>query len=156
MPCACWIGPPASGDIRGQCEPTTARGLPAATSASTSTGSLRWCRPARLSASGGEITTRPVRTAAVASSRRHGSPPTIGAKAASPRYLQRRALPVITDTADGAGQGAQTLCPGRPREPTGLIFDRRLAKRSEEHTSELQSLMRISYAVFCLKKKNNT
>src|SRR3546814_4670400 len=30
------------------------------------------------------------------------------------------------------------------------------AVRSEEHTSELQSLMRISYAVFCLKKKNNT
>src|SRR3546814_3480073 len=32
------------------------------------------------------------------------------------------------------------------------VFDHRLA-RSEEHTSELQSLMRISYAVFCLKKK---
>src|SRR3546814_10007500 len=36
----------------------------------------------------------------------------------------------------------------------------RVARRSEEHTSELQSLMRISYAVFCLKKKkkktNNT
>src|SRR3546814_3400425 len=31
---------------------------------------------------------------------------------------------------------------------------RLLARRSEEHTSELQSLMRISYAVFCLKKKN--
>src|SRR3546814_5949760 len=31
---------------------------------------------------------------------------------------------------------------------------RRLPHRSEEHTSELQSLMRISYAVFCLKKKN--
>src|SRR3546814_1535859 len=30
------------------------------------------------------------------------------------------------------------------------------AFRSEEHTSELQSLMRISYAVFCLKKKTNT
>src|SRR3546814_5805031 len=30
-----------------------------------------------------------------------------------------------------------------------------MAQRSEEHTSELQSLMRISYAVFCLKKKNN-
>src|SRR3546814_5798017 len=29
------------------------------------------------------------------------------------------------------------------------------AQRSEEHTSELQSLMRISYAVFCLKTKNN-
>src|SRR3546814_9368439 len=31
--------------------------------------------------------------------------------------------------------------------------DRRARGRSEEHTSELQSLMRISYAVFCLKKK---
>src|SRR3546814_6888177 len=30
------------------------------------------------------------------------------------------------------------------------------ANRSEEHTSELQSLMRISYAVFCLKKKKHT
>src|SRR3546814_10265902 len=30
----------------------------------------------------------------------------------------------------------------------------RILRRSEEHTSELQSLMRISYAVFCLKKKN--
>src|SRR3546814_5728982 len=36
-------------------------------------------------------------------------------------------------------------CPDRPM--------RRFAGRSEEHTSELQSLMRISYAVFCLKKK---
>src|SRR3546814_4611052 len=36
----------------------------------------------------------------------------------------------------------------------GKRFD--LVQRSEEHTSELQSLMRISYAVFCLKKKNNT
>src|SRR3546814_7889047 len=35
-----------------------------------------------------------------------------------------------------------------------LARDRR-GQRSEEHTSELQSLMRISYAVFCLKKKNN-
>src|SRR3546814_7928319 len=32
--------------------------------------------------------------------------------------------------------------------------DRERYDRSEEHTSELQSLMRISYAVFCLKKKN--
>src|SRR3546814_3140482 len=32
----------------------------------------------------------------------------------------------------------------------------RVEVRSEEHTSELQSLMRISYAVFCLKKKNTT
>src|SRR3546814_10276226 len=37
---------------------------------------------------------------------------------------------------------------GAPRRPKGV------SPRSEEHTSELQSLMRISYAVFCLKKKN--
>src|SRR3546814_3591875 len=36
-----------------------------------------------------------------------------------------------------------------------LQCDFRIASRSEEHTSELQSLMRISYAVFCLKKKTN-
>src|SRR3546814_4003956 len=36
------------------------------------------------------------------------------------------------------------------------IFGMRASARSEEHTSELQSLMRISYAVFCLKKKNTT
>src|SRR3546814_2052693 len=35
----------------------------------------------------------------------------------------------------------------------GRLLDKR---RSEEHTSELQSLMRISYAVFCLKKKKKT
>src|SRR3546814_2337183 len=35
-------------------------------------------------------------------------------------------------------------------------FAQALVNRSEEHTSELQSLMRISYAVFCLKKKNHT
>src|SRR3546814_2627190 len=34
--------------------------------------------------------------------------------------------------------------------------DNNLSGRSEEHTSELQSLMRISYAVICLKKKNKT
>src|SRR3546814_7808381 len=35
----------------------------------------------------------------------------------------------------------------------GIDVEATLAGRSEEHTSELQSLMRISYAVFCLKKK---
>src|SRR3546814_8292506 len=41
--------------------------------------------------------------------------------------------------------------------PPGLTgFGNRMVGRSEEHTSELQSLMRISYAVFCLKKKNDT
>src|SRR3546814_3973778 len=36
-----------------------------------------------------------------------------------------------------------------------LLSSAQLEERSEEHTSELQSLMRNSYAVFCLKKKNN-
>src|SRR3546814_6824048 len=35
------------------------------------------------------------------------------------------------------------------------VTEKAVASRSEEHTSELQSLMRISYAVFCLKKKKN-
>src|SRR3546814_6602300 len=39
------------------------------------------------------------------------------------------------------------------RTGVGAIVDK--LARSEEHTSELQSLMRISYAVFCLKKKKN-
>src|SRR3546814_5760383 len=39
--------------------------------------------------------------------------------------------------------------------PVGVEFDPDELLRSEEHTSELQSLMRISYAVFCLKKKKN-
>src|SRR3546814_7015914 len=41
------------------------------------------------------------------------------------------------------------------RALTGLVRDFPELRRSEEHTSELQSLMRISYAVFCLKKKNH-
>src|SRR3546814_8703570 len=46
----------------------------------------------------------------------------------------------------------------RPREGKMAVRPVRLIAlpRSEEHTSELQSLMRISYAVFCLKKKKNT
>src|SRR3546814_1080204 len=48
---------------------------------------------------------------------------------------------------DGAGLVEDDWCIGVEREPPG--------ERSEEHTSELQSLMRISNAVFCLKKKTN-
>src|SRR3546814_6851691 len=41
------------------------------------------------------------------------------------------------------------------RQTVMLGYSDSAKDRSEEHTSELQSLMRISYAVFCLKKKNN-
>src|SRR3546814_7713307 len=53
-----------------------------------------------------------------------------------------------------AGVAGTDLAPGdasAPAPPGNWYADR----RSEEHTSELQSLMRISYAVFCLKKKTN-
>src|SRR3546814_5147435 len=54
-----------------------------------------------------------------------------------PDFRRRRSRP--------PGGGGDPLPPGGHRPA--------LADRSEEHTSELQSLMRISYAVFCLKKK---
>src|SRR3546814_8099817 len=60
------------------------------------------------------------------------------------------------------GTGWQARCRRSPVRPTGhevLILSSgppACVCRSEEHTSELQSLMRISYAVFSLKKKNNT
>src|SRR3546814_6303973 len=59
----------------------------------------------------------------------------------------------------GSGRISITITPA-PASPIASI-DRCRRRflgpgRSEEHTSELQSLMRISYAVFCLKKKNTT
>src|SRR3546814_9185357 len=53
---------------------------------------------------------------------------------------------ILCKTVGKSSRKAQCLC----RWFAGL------RDRSEEHTSELQSLMRISYAVFCLKKKKNT
>src|SRR3546814_3127333 len=50
--------------------------------------------------------------------------------------------------------GEQAINAGVDMDMQGAVYMENLAKsRSEEHTSELQSLMRISYAVFCLKKK---
>src|SRR3546814_4105496 len=45
--------------------------------------------------------------------------------------------------------------PGQPQTAHRVAVDLVQRARSEEHTSELPSLMRISYDVFCLKKKNN-
>src|SRR3546814_6155344 len=60
------------------------------------------------------------------------------------------------DDLRGIGQVGLALGPVR-RSIIGEVWRpaRDPRPRSEEHTSELQSLMRISYAVFCLKKKNN-
>src|SRR3546814_10783289 len=58
-----------------------------------------------------------------------------------------RARPLRRSTAAEWMSGAQH------KTPKAVGFSRLKLSRSEEHTSELQSLMRISYAVFCLKKK---
>src|SRR3546814_279691 len=69
------------------------------------------------------------------------------AKQAIPHLKPHRILPY-------RNHGGFDECPQRvASRPSALHF--LLSLRSEEHTSELQSLMRISYAVFCLKKKNN-
>src|SRR3546814_7881165 len=52
---------------------------------------------------------------------------------------------------DGEDDGGDDLRDDREEDATAPIS---ISGRSDEHTSELQSLMRISYAVFCLKKKN--
>src|SRR3546814_1320265 len=65
-----------------------------------------------------------------------------------------------------SGKAAFRICPPRsaqashtrsrrPASPPSSAMSWTASQRSEEHTSELQSLMRISYAVFCLKKKKN-
>src|SRR3546814_2246165 len=64
--------------------------------------------------------------------------------------------------AQAQASGLDFVCWGSPGSPfhwmrsENDIGGQLAAERSEEHTSELQSLMRISYAVFCLKKKNKT
>src|SRR3546814_1951669 len=54
---------------------------------------------------------------------------------------------------DGRGNSGWPRPLRVPCDPRRTVGCARIVLRSEEHTSELQSLMRISYAVFCLKKK---
>src|SRR3546814_10588105 len=64
--------------------------------------------------------------------------------ASSPlRRVSTAPAAAIASARSGTGRAAHSSCASAA------------AARSEEHTSELQSLMRISYAVFCLKKKNH-
>src|SRR3546814_2320524 len=90
---------------------------------------------------------------------------------ADPRRLDRRAgnlvparIQLAHDRPAGDPRGDAGPLPGRralravPLHPArgAALGPVRRGLRSEEHTSELQSLMRISYAVFCLKKKKKT
>src|SRR3546814_4436808 len=63
-----------------------------------------------------------------------------------------RSDPVVVPAATSAAADAMPAAVPGAAAPTVTAGDD--MQRSEEHTSELQSLMRISYAVFCLKKKN--
>src|SRR3546814_1381467 len=60
----------------------------------------------------------------------------------------------IADVDRGFAVGDEAAAPPRPGMAELCPVIDASGGRSEEHTSELQSLMRISYAVFCLKKKN--
>src|SRR3546814_9641265 len=78
--------------------------------------------------------------------------PLIGARQRRGRVALMKPLARDRRVVEIVGQG------GKPRRGFGPVVERRLKRRrdrrgfrSEEHTSELQSLMRISYAVFCLK-----
>src|SRR3546814_1401717 len=53
-------------------------------------------------------------------------------------------------------RGSNPICRAKARLRDRRVRQRSCRLRSEEHTSELQSLMRSSYAGFCLKKKNHT
>src|SRR3546814_9238570 len=68
----------------------------------------------------------------------------------APRHGRRRRRPSTPPSPGGGARETRRArrgrCPKASQNPA--------AARSEEHTSELQSLMRISYAVFCLTKKN--
>src|SRR3546814_1575885 len=78
-------------------------------------------------------------------------------------HRSRRTIPTRRSDRLSSGTIAQNSRPATQRAGCFHVFIRRILvtvdrksgnfTRSEEHTSELQSLMRISYAVFCLKKK---
>src|SRR3546814_9475803 len=82
-----------------------------------------------------------------------------GGRAAVRRAVPRRRIFPVTDRGRPRarrGHRRRDQRSAASRRVSITVFtsaQRRLGCRSEEHTSELQSLMRISYAVFCLKKK---
>src|SRR3546814_1628291 len=66
-------------------------------------------------------------------------------------YWSAMPTAAITESSENTMSMTAICAITAPKVATGLVW--MSSDRSEEHTSELQSLMRISYAVFCLKKK---
>src|SRR3546814_3086129 len=92
--------------------------------------------------------------------RRHPRGGGTGAQRAERPQAARRASeashPVVPAAADGESSRLKPLLQDQGLAASvAPAWRPRWLPRSEEHTSELQSLMRISYAVFCLKKPNN-
>src|SRR3546814_7170598 len=94
-----------------------------------------------------------------------GITPRHGGRAGRQPVYGEEAAAQIGSGGSGGGRHEQTTTvrasERTARDPSGGNLDDEVelsprGVRSEEHTSELQSLMRISYAVFCLKKKTNT
>src|SRR3546814_9300929 len=78
--------------------------------------------------------------------------------------LGNEAMTALALAESALARGKYEEARGRAEHASGLLQENTapwlraqdlMNERSEEHTSELQSLMRISYAVFCLKQKNN-
>src|SRR3546814_4215598 len=73
----------------------------------------------------------------------------------APERIVAKCLPELVDGDDRALAGQQLVdAVEQVEHQRRADVDAQIQRRSEEHTSELQSLMRISYAVFCLKKTN--
>src|SRR3546814_1954811 len=86
----------------------------------------------------------------------HAAPSRLPARDSADRPRSSRAVRVPSSWAF-LDSLLKEVCPPAPTIHQGLSPCNAFpASRSEEHTSELQSLMRISYAVFCLKKKTTT
>src|SRR3546814_1915920 len=96
------------------------------------------------------------RCAGVRRQQDHGPRPGDRGARASPAAEVRQRLGGLDRQSAGTqrlGASAGQSCAAEPQEEQRGRQLRFRPQRSEEHTSELQSLMRISYAVFCLKKK---
>src|SRR3546814_6178783 len=94
---------------------------------------------------------------------RKESTPRLRARRVAPGSRSRRDFPrghpALAENAAhpcAAPCGSDPPAPPLRRGPEGQVQGQEQGQRSEEHTSEIQSLMRIQYAVFCLKKKKIT
>src|SRR3546814_3611633 len=72
------------------------------------------------------------------------------------RWLEPYTEPTLRQWAREGITHVDVMCPGFLADCLETMEEIQMQCRSEEHTSELQSLMRISYAVFCLKKKKTS